>query len=392
MSGSLRRLGIENLDRVMDLWEVSFGQRGWFGPDEAPVSQGAALERGDIFGWVDGDEILAVASLWSVPHWFGGREVACQHVGGVGVPPEHRGRGVVSDTMRAALVQGIESGDALSVLYATTTKLYRGLGWDHAGSFNVYTLEARHAPPVGLPMRPVTEADWPAIERADGAWRRTLNGPAVRLDQDWDPIRLARFGYVLDAEEPGDVDAYLLYDIAHDLGEYWYYTLNVVDWAATTPRGLEAVFGFIGRHGTMGKGATLRGPVPHPWTYLAPEQDVTRAGGGVWLVRPLDIAKAIAQRGYPSTVDVDTTFEVDDAEIPANRGPWRLRISGGRGELSAARTAAVSLHVRGFGPLYTGFTNTEQLRLAGLVSGEPDDLATLGSGFAGSPPVMFEFF
>jgi predicted acetyltransferase len=236
------------------------------------------------------------------------------------------------------------------------------------------------------------EADWPAIERADRAWRRKLNGPAARLEHDWLPIRRARFGYVLDADEPGELEAYVLYDVAHDLGEYWYYPLDFVDWAATTAHGLESVFGFIGRHGTMGKRATFKGPVPHPWTYLAPEPDVTRIGGGYWLVRPLDVAKAIAQRGFPSFVTVDVTFAVADPDIPANRGPWRLRAADGRGELLASDSAAVSMDVRAFGPLYTGFTNAEQLRLAGLLSGDDASVAALGCAFAGSPPVMFEFF
>lgn len=392
MSGSLRRLGAEHLERVMDLWEVSFGQRGWFGSDEAPVSQGAALERGEIYGWLEGDELLATASLWSVQHWFGDRPVACQHIGGVGVLPEHRGQGIVTRAMRAALDQGLEAGDALSLLFATTTKLYRGLGWDHAGSFSVYQLDARHAPPVGAAMRPMRAADWPAIERADTAWRRTLNGPAVRLEHDWLPLLRARFGYVLEAAEPGELEAYVLYDIAHDLSEYWYYSLNVVDWAATTRRGLESVFGFIGRHGTMGRRATFKGPVPHPWTYLAPEPDVTHIGGGYWLVRPLDVSRAIAQRGFAPSLTLDVTFEVADSLIAANQGPWRLHVADGRGELTAADAAAVSLDVRGFGPLYTGFTSAEQLRLAGLLSGEAPAVRVLGSAFAGPPPVMLEFF
>jgi len=50
------------------------------------------------------------------------------------------------------------------------------------------------------------------------------------------------------------------------------------------------------------------------------------------------------------------------------------------------------MDVRAFGPLYSGFTNVEQLRLAGLMSGDRDTMATLEVAFAGSPPVMFEFF
>lgn len=392
MSASLVPLTTAHLDRVLDLWEVSFGQRGWFGAEEAPTSQTAALERGEIHGWVDGDEIQAVASLWSVDHWFGGREVSCQHVGGVGVPPELRGRGIVSDAMRAAMLQGIDAGNALSILFATTTKLYRGLGWDLAGSFNAYRLDARHVPPVGPAMRPLTEADWPAVERADVAWRRTLNGPAVRLDHDWVPLRQARFAYGLDAAETGELEAYLLYDVAHDLGEYWYYSLNLLDWAATTPRGLETVLGFIGRHGTMGKRAAFKGPVPHPWAYLTPEQDVERIGGGTWLVRPLDAAKAIAQRGYAEGVSVDVRFELHDVEIPRNRGPWRLRVNGGQGELTSSRAANVEMDVRAFGPLFTGYAGIEQLRLAGLVRGPSPALAALGAAFAGPAPVMLEFF
>ena len=74
---------------------------------------------------------------------------------------------------------------------------------------------------------------------------------------------------------------------------------------------------------------------------------MVRTGGTYWQVRPLDLAKAIAQRG----------FHDGDPPLPGNRGPWRLRVSEGTGEVTLAADAAVSMDVRAFGPLYARFTN-----------------------------------
>jgi predicted acetyltransferase len=389
MSGELRPLEAGHLDELVRLREVSFGGRL---DEEARGDQRRFLEDGLVWGLLDGDEVLGACRLWTADHWFGGRRVPCQHVSSVVVPPEHRGRGLASAMMRAAVGRGAGQGAGLSLLYPATNPLYRRLGWEQAGAYVRYRLKARAAPPRGTALRRARPEDWPALRACHEESGRALNGPLLHPDHRWEQVRRAQHAYVLDAEAPGaGVDAYLAYDTSRASDE-WQYSLDVVDWAATTPRGLEALLGFVGHHGSVGRDAALSGPLPHPWTFLTVEQDVRRDGGVFWMARGLDLPAAVAARGFGPGVSLSVAFAVDDPLVEAARGPWRLDVADGAGTLRPAAAADVVLDARAVGPLYTGFTSPAQLALAGLVSGPVPDLALLATAFAGPVPVLFDFF
>lgn len=393
---SLRQLGVDDLGEVLRLRHVCFGDDA---DDALRARMAGRVERGELFGWDDGG-VQAITRLATADHWFGGRRVPCQHVGSVAVPPEHRGRGVATALLRAVAARGAAEGAGLSLLYPATTPPYRRLGWEQAGEYTVYRVAARAVGAVrGPALRPVaSDDDRAAVERAQQrAWQATP-GAAVRSAQEWTAVWEDAVAYVLDADADadgdgggGEVQAYLVYRPRRRPGD-WQYTIQVEEWGATTAEGLGGLLAFVARHGSLGKDIELAGPVPHPWTFLAPEQDVRRHHGMHWMARALDLPAAVAARGFPPGVDLTVAFRVEDAVVPAVAGPWQLVVRDGRGVLVPTEVADVVLDARAVGPLYTGFAGPAALASAGLVRGRADDLALLGTAFAGAVPVLFDFF
>lgn len=368
---------------------VSFGAAF----DDVAVERWRAfIEAGDVWGLADdADRIRAHARLTRVDHWLHGRRVPTQHVASVAVPPEHRGSGLAAELMRAAVRRGAREGSGLSLLFPATVALYRRLGYEHAGAFPRYRLEARPAPAVGPALRRADgEQDWAAIRRCGDRAASRMHGPAVRPDPRWEQLRDTTYHYVLDGSD-GELDAYILFDHHHEVGD-WRYTLAVSDWAALTADGLSGVVGLLGRHGTVGKAATFRGPVPDPWSMLVAEQDVAEVSSFWWMARGLDLSAAIAARGFPAGLAGSATLAVTDPLLADQNGPWRLDVAGGRAALQPAAQADVRLDVRAVGPLVTGFRTPRQLALAGLVEGSGDALDWLGAAFAGPVPVLQDFF
>lgn len=393
MTTPLRRLALADLDAVLQLRHLGFGDTV---DDALRARTRERLERGELVG-VDDGGLAAIARVMTADHGFGGRAVRCQHVGSVAVAPEHRGRGVASGMLRAIAAEGAAAGHALSVLYPATTPPYRRLGWEQAGVLAVYRLDARAVVGVrGPALRPATDEDRPAIARADeAAWRHTP-GLVRRTATDWDRLAEGAAAYVLDAEDAGGesggpLQAHLLYRPTSAPGD-WQYTLDVAAWGATTPEGLRALLAFVGRHGSLGKDVELAGPVPHPWAFLTPEQDVRRVRGMEWMARGLDLAAAVAARGFPAGLGLDVTVRVSDPVLPEAEGPWRLDVADGAGRLEPVGSGEVRLDARAVGPLYTGFASAEQLAAAGLCDGPAHALARLSAAFAGPVPVLFDFF
>jgi predicted acetyltransferase len=356
------------------------------------------IERGEIWGLVDDTgTTVAHCRLTSVDHWFAGGRVTCQHVAAVAVPPEHRGQGHGGRLMRAALEEGLRRGAGLSLLFPATTPLYRSLGYEHAGHFARYRLDARLAPAVGAPLRLAGPEDWPAIRACHRRYTRSCNGPqSDRTEEAWADRREARFAYVQDGPL-GDVEGYVLVDHTAIDGD-WRYRLTLVDWAATTPRALASVVGFVGRHGSTAADAVLRGPVPEPWSLLAAEQDVELRSDFFWMARGLNLAAALATRGYNTALRGSVVLAVDDPVLPPPVGTdaraYRLTVAGGVAEVlpADAEDVQVHLHARAVGPLFTGFRSAGELAGAGLAEGDEDALDWLSCAFASSPPFLLDFF
>lgn len=391
MSSALRFRPVRaaECDTVVEQLSASFGATG----DDAAVGDRVRqrIESGQMWGVDDGGGgLLGNCRLLLVDHWFGGRPVRSMDIAAVAVPPEHRGQGVARALMEGAVAWGAHQRAGLSLLFPATTSLYRKLGWDHAGTFSSYRLEARAAPAVGEAMRPMATEDWAQIKACHDRYAATLQGPGVRTPDQWDRLSASRFGYVLDGV--AGIEAYVLLNHRSDPGD-WQYTLAFADWAATTPRGMRAVVALIGRHGTLGKDATFHAPLPDVWALWADEQwDVQHVDGFFWMARSLALPAAIAARGFGPGVDLQVTLRVEDPLLAEARGPWCLAVRDGRGSLQPADDAEVVAEMRAVGPLFTGFRSPQQLALAGLLDGPEDALARLGTAFAGPAPLLLDFF
>lgn len=373
MARSAAAFGAETGDDELDRWQ-------------------ARLERGEIWGWQVEGRILAQCRLLDREHWFGGRRVPSLDVASVAVPSEHRGRGLGAACMRAAVTRWASQGAGLSLLFPATSGFYRRLGWEHAGHFGWSRLATRHAPAVGAPLRPADQpSDWTAIRACQERQARRAQGPEVRSDDRWEQLRSAAYHYVLDGKEPGTVEAYLLVNHRRPSDD-WRYVLAIQDWAATSPRGLAALVGFVARHRSLSSAAEFRATVPERWSLLVDEQDVELTSSFYWMARGLDLGAAVAARGFPSSLAVSVTLRVEDPLAQSQPEPVRLEIAGGRGQLVPAPGADVGMDARAVGPLYTGFRSAHELALAGLLRGPDAALDLLTDAFAGTPPVLFDFF
>ncbi|HWH32839.1 MAG TPA: sterol carrier protein domain-containing protein, partial [Egibacteraceae bacterium] len=219
---------------------------------------------------------------------------------------------------------------------------------------------------------------------------RLVHGAGSRGEDRWRELREAtEFAYVLGGG--GGLEAYALVRHQADPDD-WRYVLAVEDWAALTPPGLEAVLGFVGRHGTLAKAAVLAGPAVRLLGGHLPEQDWRLTTDFSWMARGLDFSAAIAARPFPAGIGAELTIALEDPLLPEIQGPWRVTVAGGKGLAEPAGEAAVRLRPRAVGPLLMGSAGADTLILGGMADGTPEDLALLSGVFAAPPPVFLDFF
>jgi predicted acetyltransferase len=363
--------------------------------------------------------------------FFGGRSVPMLGIAGVATAPEARGRGVARAMMRAALREARDEGWPISALYASTHSLYRQVGYEQAGvrfqvSVPIHRIAAPDAPAnpqagagaSGDPrptatlgevfggggvggvggVRPLTEADEPAVREIYRRFAACFDGMLDRGPYVWERTRLFRdvayegFGCV---GPDGALDGYLrLAQVRKpDMGQH---DVALSDVAFTNARAGRDLLRFIAGFTTMGDDLVMHGGPIHPLLTMLSTRHYRVEKRDYWMLRVLDVAGAIAARGFAPGTRGSFTVEITDGVLPSNTGRWRISADDGRGtaeRVPGDRAPALRTDIRGLACLYSGLYSARQARLAGLVEGDDAAVAAAeGVLGAGTSPWMIDMF
>ncbi len=341
------------------------------------------------------------ACLLRIPmgQFFGGRSVPMLGIAGVAVAPEARGRGHAMDLMQQALRQGAAEGTPISCLYASTQSLYRRVGFEQAGHRFTTTVELGDIQIRERrgDLRPLTDDDDHAVRACYAAFATPFNGLLDRGPYCWGRIRLnwdQRFnGFGLFAGST--LRGYLMLNQKRDpaLGRH---DLTLTDFCFSDAEAGRRIWGFLADFATTGDRVIFHGSPLHPALTLLPQQQYTVAKRDYWMLRILDVRRAIEARGYNPAVTAGFCLEVADDLIPANAGLWTIRVRDGHAAAERGGDDALPTlrcHVRGLAAMYSGLYTPRQARLVGLAEGDDRALDCAGAAFAcGGTPWMTDMF
>lgn len=342
-------------------------------------------------------QIVAGLGILNFGQYFGGQAIPAAGITCVGVAPEVRGAGVAAEFMRSVMKELADADVPLSVLYPSTYGLYRKAGFEPAGIRSRFQLDvsslgirnrSRQIVPLNPdkfePLRALYDEVAPRfpgkIARTDREWRRILQMGAQRV-------------YAYGISRPGapeHLDGYVIY---HQSGaDRAPYEIHVRDAIAANREAAERLLTFLGDHGTMASAVYYETGHADPLLSAAREEWVKIPDRILWMVRVLDVQRALATRGYARQVSADIEMEIADDLIPANAKRLVLRVSGGGVRVRGGGNGSLRLDIRGLAPLMTGHLSAEQIQMMGLLDGPPDVLAAASAVFAGPAPGMSERF
>lgn len=344
-----------------------------------------------------GARVVGGLGILNFGQYFGGRVVSSAGITCVGVSPDVRGAGVGTRLMQATVRDLARRGFALSVLYPSTWGLYRAVGYEPAGTRITYELSteklAGHA--VSGALRPATEADHAAIHAVHERRAIATAGNVCRSDLTWQRILESgdehkRYVYVIESEQKrGMLEGYVSYRQQTVDGPY---EVVVSDHAALTPNAGRLLVSFLASHSTMVRSVILDAGPSEPLLWLCREENLRVRFNHFWMLRILDVRKALCARGYPSGVRAEIHFEIEDALLNENNGRIVLKVDGGRGQIRRGGRGKLKVTIRGLAPLYTGHLSACELRMTGLIDGPDDVLCETSAVFAGPSPWMNDRF
>lgn len=333
--------------------------------------------------------------------WFGGRPVPCTGVAAVASDPAARGQGAATALMAALMRELHAEGRPVSALYPATLPLYRGAGYGYGGD-SIRFQATPQALRVRGGARHLDIRRHPAPDRAllTALRRREAaagNGLIDRDDVLWSEML---------SPSDGKVDVFT-FDGGH--GPEGYAILRrgdgeveFLDVCAPTAAAARAALHLASGYWSQVERVYWTGGPDDALVMLAPERGATPARWRRWMLRIVDLPAAMAARGWPDGIEAELVLEVDDPVLPANAGPWRLTVAGGRAEARRAWSGDGALRLDGNGALrlgagalaslYAGYLSAERLAALGEAEGPAPALATATRLFAGPRPWTVDFF
>jgi predicted acetyltransferase len=352
-------------------------------------------------GWVvTGDDGVVQGGLRAeaLGQYFGGRSVPSALVSAVKIAPEARGAGVGRRLM-AGVLQGLrERGLAVSVLYPSTPGVYRAVGYETAGSSVRYRVAPGGLPRArGLAVRGWREADLPAI---DACYRRFASGrsglvhrsPAWWNERVLDPY-LDRPTQRYLVEDGNEVVGYFVTGQAPAHGVVAGADVTALDFVWTTPAAARTLLGFGSTLGPLTEWFVWPGGSRDPLATMLDSRPLVPHQTWPWMLRILDLDRAIEARGYPESLTGAVELVCVDPILGSNAGARRIEWAHGRATVEPIARADAYLDIRGFAALFTGWLTPAELADIGFLEGASSStLELLGAAFRGPDPWMVEVF
>ncbi|MCG5218810.1 GNAT family N-acetyltransferase [Streptosporangium sp. KLBMP 9127] len=383
----IRDLTVGDLGAVLDNRKRAFGP---VAPADVEIWQRRitpSLSQGRCLGAFDGPRLVATSRIIDLVQWWHGRPMSMGGVAGVTVAPEERGRGLGRLIMRATIERCAALGHSVSALFPATTPLYRGLGWEHAGAQYDATLRPEALRSIRqteqVKLRRIGPDDAPAVravlDRVYGENR--ASGPI-----GWDEHSLRIWLDTPDDFRYAADDGFVVY-------RWNGQRIDVDNLVAGSEATARALWAMVGTSSTIAQSVRACVAPDDPVFWLVGERTTDQVAQARWMFRVIDVAAALAGRGFPLGATLDTVIEVADPERAANSGGWHLRVAGGTGTASPAAPSRSGprLSVGGFSALFAGVPMAT-LRRAGLVSGgdgSGDD--ELDTAFRATPYMLDNF-
>ena len=340
-----------------------------------------------------GEQVVGGLALYPMGQWFGGQSVPIIGFAAVGIAPEARGSGAAKTLLIETLQELHRQQIPLAALYASTSHLYRTVGFEQAGHYCRYRVPVTHLQPGDrtLPVTPFNPADLDLIRPLYHQQAQANTGNLDRNAAIWQTIlakeEQPRYAYLLGTRS--QPQGYVIFSQRSHQGHY---DLGIRDRVILTPAAGHRFWTLMADHRSLAQDLYWHGPTPDPLLSLLTEQIDHIAHLERWLLRIVDVAQALTRRGYPAALNAELHFDIIDPTLTPNTGQWILHVANGQGTVTPGGRGDLQLSSRSLAPLYSGFLSAHQLQVLGQVTGNPNVLDLATTLFAGATPWMADHF
>ncbi|MDZ8109056.1 MAG: GNAT family N-acetyltransferase [Nostoc sp. DedQUE12a] len=342
----------------------------------------------------ESQQLIGGLATLNMGQWWGGERLPMTGIAVVAIAPEYRGSGGAIALMQHTLKELYAKGIPLSALYPAVQSLYRKVGYEQGGSWYIWevatnAIGVREQP---LPLQPVVPINHQVFHELYQQQAKLTHGYLDRHPAIWQRL--------IEPDEKEMTYAYFIGTKDQPQG-YTIFTqeqtqngeiIVVKDWVLKTAAATQTFWSLLASHRSQIQRVRWKSSAIDTLTLALPEQTAKILTQFRWMLRIVDVVKALSMRGYPSGIETELHLEIQDNVIDANNGKFILSVANGRGEVTKGGKGELQLDVRELAPLYTSLFSPYHLQIAGKLHGTETAISAATQIFAASSPWVADFF
>ncbi len=327
-------------------------------------------------------------------------------IGGVCVSLDAKKQGVAKQLIKEALRRMIEKDIPISILYPFRHDFYEKMGWGQVGEVKEFKFA-----PSSLPLYPEREfirgyqdKDLDGIKECYERFAKSGNCTVKRTENLWN-AKMKHRPNMFVYEEEGVIEGYMVIGFDRKESSPLRNDLRILEMVYTTQRAYFGLLGFIASQFDQFESVIYATRRNEPFHLLLKESrreheiihglyHYSQKVGLGWMLRVIDVKKALLGRMNYNATNLDVTFIIEDSFLPENSGSYTFILNDGKPVVNQEKSKyQIKLDIATFSQLFVNYlTFTDAAKIRKLEVNDPAILACLDQAFSLPEPQMLEYF
>lgn len=384
---TIRSLTTDDLDQYNSLLRYAFqvteldlAKAGWR-DDDISQSKFPVLERADVIGFFDGDELVSQLAAYPLRMNIHGSVYDIGHITSVTTYPEYSGHGLMKRLLHLSLERMRSDGRSIATLYPFSIPLYRKFGWEIISNKISYKVKDSQIYPGRRKNKApgyVRRVEWNNEEFMNLHARFALRTHGCILRD-----RVAWEEYWRWDEEDTIVAVY------HDLEDvpqgYMVYlikddVMHIKEMVYLTMEAQKGLWDYISAHYSMideVRGNSYRNEL---MAFILEDGNVTEAIRPYFMARIVDIPMFLEHyRTDDDEADICFSLTIEDDFLDWNNGTFCVLFHGGKAEVvtSMEPDFELSMSIGTLSTLLMGYMTATQLHRLERIDGSDEAIEAL---------------
>ena len=307
--------------------EQELAETGWK-DDEIKQSKFPVLERADVLGCFNGDDLVAQFAVYPLDMNIFGVRYPVGFVTSVCTYPEYTGHGIMKNLMLHSLTRMKESHKSFALLYPYSIPLYRGLGWEIISNKMTYTIKDTQIPRKIKEPGYVRRVSWDdeQFRRLHTQFAGKTHGCLYRNNLAWEEYFRWDEDDTMVAIYYSDDDipyGYMVYLISSDI-------MHIKEMIYLNREAQLGLWEYIYAHDSMIDEVRGNNYYSEPIAFELDDSDIKETIRPYAMGRIIDIAEFFASyRCEPDEPSTVFRFTITDELLPWNNGSFTIQFEHG---------------------------------------------------------------